>query len=454
MAISYTTNFRLPIPEAGRTPWQTYYQELATVLDAVLGRFVAIGGFLGAWQNSTMYSVGQKLVDEDEGTVYECTVAHTSAASPDTFEEDRTARPTLWRTWSSIGTSSGVWVAGRSYAVNEFVTSGAKWAVCISAHTSGSDFDLDATAGKWSVLVDLTAYGTVTFPITVAQGGTNATSAANARTNLGLVIGTNVQAYNANLATIASYADVANLSTLQGYSNMTNLTTLQAATITAAGLELLDDANAAAQRTTLGLGTAAVLNVGTGANNIVQLDGDSKLPAIDGSALTNLPAQNAADPGDIKITARATEPSGWLFCFGQAISRTTYSDLFSAIGETYGVGDGTTTFNVPDIRGRVVAGQDDMGGSSANRLTNQSGGLNGDILGATGGAETHTLTEAQLAAHTHTYTGNTSTPGTDQGYSGSNPNTTPGSVATSSTGSGAAHNNIQPTIILNYLIKT
>ena len=53
------------------------------------------------------------------------------------------------------------------------------------------------------------------------------------------------------------------------------------------------------------------------------------------------------------------------------------------------------------MRGRVVAGQDDMGGASANRLTDQSGGLNGDTLGDTGGSETHTLTTAQLASHTH-----------------------------------------------------
>ena len=89
--------------------------------------------------------------------------------------------------------------------------------------------------------------------------------------------------------------------------------------------------------------------------------------------------------------AGSSVPTGYLFCHGQAISRTTYADLFTAIGTTYGTGDGSSTFNLPDLRGRVIAGQDDMGGSSANRLTNQSGGLNGDTLGATGGAETRDL---------------------------------------------------------------
>src|SRR5512139_3736646 len=67
--------------------------------------------------------------------------------------------------------------------------------------------------------------------------------------------------------------------------------------------------------------------------------------------------------------AGLTAPDGWLFCYGQAVSRTTYATLFGILSTTYGSGDGVNTFNLPDIRGRVVAGQDDMGDSSANRLT-------------------------------------------------------------------------------------
>jgi microcystin-dependent protein len=122
------------------------------------------------------------------------------------------------------------------------------------------------------------------------------------------------------------------------------------------------------------------------------------------------------------------------------------------VSTTYGAGDGSTTFGLPDLRGRVVAGQDDMGGSSANRLTGLSGGVDGDVLGAAGGAETHTLTTAELASHTH------STPTSD----GSTAFTTGGTQTparntdgtTGSAGSGSAHNNVQPTFILNYIIKT
>ena len=166
--------------------------------------------------------------------------------------------------------------------------------------------------------------------------------------------------------------------------------------------------------------------------------------------------------GMVMPFAGSTAPSGWLLCYGQAVSRTTYADLFSALGTTYGTGDGSTTFNLPDLRGRVIAGQDDMGGTSANRLTNQTGGLNGDTLGATGGAETHTLTEAQMPAHTHgagTYevqgqSGSGGDSGATVGTGDGNAFDPAVSGTSGSAGSGAAHNNVQPTIILNYIIKT
>jgi microcystin-dependent protein len=90
--------------------------------------------------------------------------------------------------------------------------------------------------------------------------------------------------------------------------------------------------------------------------------------------------------------------SSFVLAYGQAISRTTYSTLFEMFSTTYGSGDGSTTFNVPDLRGRVVAGADNMGGSAAGRLTDLVAGI--DSLGDAGGAESRTLVTANLPPYT------------------------------------------------------
>lgn len=236
--------------------------------------------------------------------------------------------------------------------------------------------------------------------------------------------------------------------------------------------------------------------------------------------------------------AGASAPSEWLLCYGQDISRLTYAALFAALGTTYGAGDGLTTFALPDLRGRAVAGKDDMGGSAASRLVNTrtvtistisrssttctvvttaehgldvgdsitiagsgnatfngtwtvatvvktgaeiaratrtftfthtssgtisstaggtlttaiSGGVDGATLGAAGGAGTHTLTVGQIANHVHTFD--------DERKSGSGDssvveNYTNGTgFSTNSQGGSGPHNNVQPTLVLNYIIKT
>jgi microcystin-dependent protein len=90
--------------------------------------------------------------------------------------------------------------------------------------------------------------------------------------------------------------------------------------------------------------------------------------------------------------------SAFVLPFGQAISRTTYAALFSLAGTTFGVGDGSTTFNVPDLRGRSIFGQDNMGGSAASRITVAGGNFDGTVLGGSGGGQNVTLTQAQLPA--------------------------------------------------------
>ena len=173
------------------------------------------------------------------------------------------------------------------------------------------------------------------------------------------------------------------------------------------------------------------------------------------SAKLNSDAISALMPtGTVLPFAGINAPTGYLFCAGQTLLVADYSDLHDAIGYTYG-GSGSS-FNIPDLRGRVIAGQDDMGGASADRLTNQTGGLNGDTLGATGGAETHTLAVSEMPTHTHTYSESSSGPPAEGVGSGF---TDPTAVArqninSGSTGGDQPHNNVQPTIILNYIIKT
>lgn len=158
-------------------------------------------------------------------------------------------------------------------------------------------------------------------------------------------------------------------------------------------------------------------------------------------------------------------PTGWLLCYGQAISRTTYSALFAVMGTTYGAGDGSTTFNVPDMRGRAAAGADAMGGTAANRLTSASLGASA-VPGAAGGNENY-------QQHTHTYTDpghqhnlresisyNTSaTPDYAAAGDGNHtPNNVFGAVLPTTigitidnAGTGTSQN-VQPTLVTNYIV--
>lgn len=222
-------------------------------------------------------------------------------------------------------------------------------------------------------------------------------------------------------------------------------------------------------------------------------------------------------PGIILPYAGSAAPTGWLLCFGQAVSRTTYAGLFSAIGTTFGVGDGSTTFNVPDLRGRVAAGEDDMGGTAANRLNvaltgnttsasnavtalSSTAGLSVGMqvfgtgisagttiasitsataitlsanatatgtavalrfgivdaltLGAVGGSHVHTLTTNQMPSHSHAVNNSASTT-IGGAYTTASLNAANGlQPVTVATGGDQAHPNIQPTMILNQIIKT
>lgn len=189
--------------------------------------------------------------------------------------------------------------------------------------------------------------------------------------------------------------------------------------------------------------------------------------------LANLPSGGSAPSGSLTAFAGSTSPSGWLLCDGSVVSQTTYASLYATIGATYNTGgEGAGNFRLPNIKGRVIVGRD----------TSQT---EFNVLGETGGAKTHTLTTDQMPSHSHFN-------GSDSGYTTTNgshthtavdfPNAAtqtydggtnrfgrvadPGGQTTSSAGShnhsvyvnaeggSQAHNNLQPYIVLNWIIKT
>jgi microcystin-dependent protein len=170
-------------------------------------------------------------------------------------------------------------------------------------------------------------------------------------------------------------------------------------------------------------------------------------------------------------------PGGWLYCDGSAIDRTIYADLFASIGTTYGAGNGTTTFNIPNLRGRNVIGLN-------------SSETDFDVLGETGGAKRHTLTIAEMPAHNHgvvdpghahgvtdpghahSYVNNSGDQGvntittqsdaadqveynqtTGSNTTGVTVNTATTGITTALTGGGQSHNILDPYMALRYIIK-
>lgn len=159
----------------------------------------------------------------------------------------------------------------------------------------------------------------------------------------------NAADFNTNFVNIATFVDA-----------------LQAGTNFTAG---------AIETTSLGNGAVTEPKI---ANNAVTL---AKLATAVANALC--PA------GTITAYGGSAAPSGWLLCDGSNVSRTTYADLFAILGTSYGSGDGTTTFGLPNLKGRVPVGRD----STQTEF---------DTLGETGGAKTHTLTTSEMPSHNHT----------------------------------------------------
>lgn len=169
-----------------------------------------------------------------------------------------------------------------------------------------------------------------------------------------------------------------------------------------------------------------------------------------------VPSSPLMPSGALLDFAGSTAPVGFLLCDGAAVSRTTYSDLFAALGVIYGAGNGTTTFNVPNFSGRTSVG--------VGTYTDPVSGSISRSIGQSIGAEKHVLTQAELATHTHiqnphSHTYNSTTGGSGAGSGGTinfspTPQTGLTTAVNNSTGNDVAHNNMQPSLVVLKIIKT
>lgn len=182
-----------------------------------------------------------------------------------------------------------------------------------------------------------------------------------------------------------------------------------------------------------------------------------KYPTHEGDATNKFYVDRFNHVGDVKMSLHNGDFFGWLKCDGRSLSRTTYAILFAAIGTSFGSVDGNS-FSLPDCRGRVLG------------TLGQGSGLTNRALGASVGAETHTLTTGEMPSHSHTindpghthgYVNNVGDQNTDNAFASETAadqadyNQTTGSSTTgitiNNTGGGGAHNNMQPTLFIGHV---
>jgi microcystin-dependent protein len=364
---------------------------------------------------------------------------------------------------------------------------------------------LGNAAGSANVLVSSLGFADHTGTVAITQGGTGATTTANARTNLGLAIGSNVQAWDADLDAIAAIVGTsgllkktaANTWTLDTTSYGTGTVTSVAAgsyltggTITTSGTFAVDATSAntaskvvardASGNFSAGTITASLTGTASTATNLAG-GGAGQLPYQSGSGTTAmlaagtsgqvLTSSGASAPtwsqvlpaGCIQQYAGSSAPSGWLLCDGSSVSSTNYLALHAVISNTFGgsayTGAAGLSFNLPDLRGRFPMGAGIGTGLNSSGTGAPSGSAQTErTRGQWGGQETHLLTTNEMPAHNHSSTNLVLTLVNSGGGANLNTGTTFQNYNLSSimnnTGGGARHATIPPFVVLNFIIKT
>lgn len=163
MTITRTTNYGFEKPDFNQPTWGDEITRFMDSVDALIEEGLQVAAVVGVWANSTLYEVGDRVVDDDDGSVYTCIVENTSPSSG-TFASYRTSNPTHWEPSTQVLTARGEWANDTVYNKNDLVydiNEGVS-AICTTTHTSGSSPDtIRDDSANWAFIIDISA-GTVT----------------------------------------------------------------------------------------------------------------------------------------------------------------------------------------------------------------------------------------------------------------------------------------------------